>query len=290
VYRAAAATTEGVTARALPRRIVRRYDKSNANNWATIIAWNALFAFIPILLGIVAIFSLALNQRGFNTFVASHIAAVAHTRAERLSILQSVSTFRTHAGALLLGVLVAMLWSGSALFSALDNALSHIFGVPARRFVRKRLRGMVMVFVFAVLLVPLLASSSLISLAHKYGFFRNLSGTELFLLQVLVGLTVGFVLFLLIYSTMPNRRLRMRQIIPGALFAGISLELLSFIFPLYIKDSSDFANYGLILGLILVTITFFYLLAQIVVLGALIIVESDVDLRRIHSETVYGLT
>jgi len=290
VYRAAAATTEKIAVPRLPRRIVRRYDKSHANNWATIIAWNTLFAFIPILLGIVAIFSLSLNQRGFNTFVASHIAAVARTHAERLSILQSLSTFRTHAGALLLGVIVAMFWSGSALFSALDNALSHVFGVPARPFIWKRLRGMLMVFAFAALLVPLLASSSLISLAHKYGFFQSLSGTEIFVLQILIGMIIGFVLFLLIYATMPNRRLRMRQILPGVLFASIGLELLSLIFPLYIKSSSDFANYGIIAGLMLVTITFFYLLAQIVVLGALLIVETDPQLRRIQSQTVYALS
>jgi membrane protein len=290
MYRAAARATEEMAVPRLLRRIVRRYDKCNANNWATIIAWNTLFAFIPILLGIVAIFSLALNQRGFTTFVASHIAAVAHTRAERLSILQTLSTFRTHAGALLLGVLVGMLWSGSALFSALDNGLSHIFGVPARSFIRKRLRGMVMVFVFAVLLVPLLASSSLISLAHRYGFFSSMSSSEIFVIQILVGLLIGFLLFVLTYMTMPNRPLRLRQIVPGALFAGIALELLSLIFPLYIKSSSEFANYGLIIGLILVTITFFYLLAQIVVLGGLLIVESDLQLRRIRSQTVYALS
>ena len=151
MYPATATRTEATTLAPLPRRIVRRYDKSQANNWATIIAWNALFAFIPILLGLVAIFSLALNQRGFTTFVASHIAAVAHTRAQRLSILQTLSTFRSHAGALLFGVLFGMLWSGSSLFSALDNGLSHILGVPARSFVRKRLRGMLMVFIFAII-------------------------------------------------------------------------------------------------------------------------------------------
>lgn len=290
MHPATATTTEATTLAPLPRRIVRRYDKSQANNWATIIAWNTLFAFIPILLGLVAIFSLALNQRGFTTFVAAHIAAVAHTRAQRLSILRTLSTFRNHAGTLLFGVLFGMLWSGSSLFSALDNGLSHIFGVPARSFVRKRLRGMVMVFVFAVLLVPLLASSTLISLAHKYGFFQSLSGHEIFLLQLLVGAIMSFVLFLVIYAMMPNRHLRTRQILPGALFAGIALELLSLIFPLYIKDSSDFANYGLLVGLVLITITFFYLLAQIVILGALLIAENDPQLRRMQSQTVYALS
>jgi membrane protein len=287
VYRASATAQTPAEPRFL-RRIVRRYDKSQANNWATILAWNTLFAFIPILLGFVAIFSLALNQRGFTTFVASHVAAVARTRAERLSILQALGTFRTHAGALLLGVLAGMLWSGSALFSALDNALSHIFGVPARPFIRKRLRGMLMVFVFAILLVPLLASSSLISLAHKYGFYQNLSGTEIFVLQLVVGLIMGVLLFLLIYKAMPNRKMRVGQIFPGALFAGFALELLSLIFPLYIKSSSEFANYGIVVGLILVTITFLYLLAQIVVVGALVVVERDAQLRRSQSQTIYA--
>jgi membrane protein len=289
VYQTRPATFEPAAGGRWFHRIIHRYDKSNANNWATLIAWNVLFAFIPILAGLVAIFSLALNQRGFNAFVASHIAAVAHTRAERISILQSMSTFKAHAGELLAGVLVAMLWSGSSLFSTLDNALSHIFGVHARPFIRKRLRGMAMVFVFAVLLVPLLATSSLISLAHRYGFFPNLSSGTIFVIQLVVGLTAGFLLFLLIYRTMPNRRLRLTQILPGAVFADIFLELLSLIFPLYIKSSSDFTNYGLIAGLILVTITFFYLLAQIVVLGAIVIVERDPLLRQIRSETVYGV-
>jgi membrane protein len=283
VYRAATVADDPVTHRARLWRTLRLYDKSQANNWATIIAWNALFAFIPILFGLIGIFSLLLNHRGFNTFVASHIAAVAHTRAERLSIMQSLSTFRDHAGTLLLGVLVAMLWSGSALFSALDNGLSHLFGVRARPFIRKRLRGMGMVFLFAILLVPLLASSSLISLAHKYGFFPNLSDAKIFVFQIVVGLSSGLLLFLLIYLMMPNVRLQVRQVLPGAVFAGVSLELLSLIFPLYIRGSSDFTNYGLILGLVLITITFFYLLAQIVVLGAVINIERDPRLRRLHS-------
>jgi HAMP domain-containing protein len=61
----------------------------------------------------------------------------------------------------------------------------------------------------------------------------------------------------------------MRDVLPGALLAGVLIEILSlFAFPLYASIAGGFNTYGAQFGLFFLLATWFYLLSQLILLGA----------------------
>ena len=278
--------------RTLVGRVVRRYDASHANNWAIIIAWNALFSFVPMFLAVVAGFSLVIGDSNFLTFVRSTVARMSTSRQERADLVNTLVGLQKHRNLLIGVAVIGLLWTGSALFAAMDNGLSALYGVPARSFLRKRLRGAVLMVLFSGLLVPLLLSSALISAGHTYSLLPSGVGEGVIVLaQFFSGLVDATLLFLVIYKVLPNRGHGVRRLFPGALAAGVLLESLTGIFPIYERASNGTASYGVLLALLVLLLLFFYLLGQITVIGGLVNLELDAMRReRRQPELPIGAT
>jgi membrane protein len=96
-----------------------------------------------------------------------------------------------------------------------------------------------------------------------------------------------------LYRFVPNRPLRMRDVLPGALLVGVLIEALSLAFPLYARLAGGFNTYGAQFALFFLLATWFYFLSQLVLLGAVFIrfrvgepietvqaLEAGVDRRR----------
>jgi membrane protein len=255
-------------------RVVKRYDASHANNWATVIAWNALFSFVPIVIAVVAVFSFLLTRYDFTAQVASTVSRIASSRQERIDIMRTIDGVAQHRNLLAGVAAVGLLWSGSSLFAAMDNGLSAIYGVPARSFLVKRLRGMFLVIIFSALLVPLLLSTALLSAGSHFSLLpTGVPAGALVALQVISGTIDATLIFVVIYRLLPNRGHTVRRILPGALTAGLLLEALTGLFPIYERSTDGAAAYGVLIALLFLLLTFFFLLGQITVIGALVNVE-----------------
>ena len=77
--------------RSLVVRVVRRYADANAGHWATNMAWNALFAFIPILLVLATAVALLFNAQSFELYLAREMATLFHARPDRvLTVFDSI--------------------------------------------------------------------------------------------------------------------------------------------------------------------------------------------------------
>jgi len=83
-----------------------------------------------------------------------------------------------------------------------------------------------------------------------------------------VGATVMVILLVMLYRLVPNRAFRFRDVLPGALLAGILIEVVSLAFPLYARISHGFNTYGAQFALFLLLATWFYLLSNLILLGA----------------------
>jgi membrane protein len=99
------------------------------------------------------------------------------------------------------------------------------------------------------------------------------SGVAAYLLQPALGVIDGALLLGAIYYVVPNRRQRLRDVLPGALAGGALLELLTLAFPLYFGYSNGFATYGKTFALFFLLLTYFYFLGQIVMVGATVNAE-----------------
>src|SRR5439155_989706 len=66
----------------------------------------------------------------------------------------------------------------------------------------------------------------------------------------------------------PNRTYTLRQVLPGALLAGVLIEVLSLTFPLYEHIAGGFNTYGAQFALFFLLAAWFYLLSNLILLGA----------------------
>jgi membrane protein len=263
--------------RTFPVRVIKRYLDAQGPNWATLIAWNALFALFPIVLVTVTVIGFVLNNQGIAQGVEQQVVQAFPGKDTQRQILMALNAFRDRSGQIAALAFAGLLWGGSGLFGAIEQGLCALYGCKPRDFVRSKLMSFAMILLFTVLAVPLVSSGSLLpaleSLPAAPHFLR--SGVAALLLQFAAGSFDGAVLFLAIFYVVPNRRQRFRRVLPGALAAGLMFEGLTLLFPLYFKLAGGFAAWGATFGLFFLLMTYVFLLGQILMIAGALNAEYD---------------
>ncbi len=253
----------------VPGRVIQKYLEDQAPNWAALIAWNALFALFPIVIFAASLLGFALRMFGeANDAVYKTIFSIipGETQTE---LLKAVAGVKSQSGVLFIVGLVGLLWGGSALFGAMEQAFDRIYHTKPRDFIQQKLVSFGMVVLFTVLVGIAVATSAILPALkgmRDIPEFLYSDGAGL-ILQMIVGIVAGFMLFASIYYVIPNRKQEFRKIIPGALVAGIFFELITLVFPLYIALNRGLNEYGATFGLLFVLMTFLFFLGLVTMLG-----------------------
>jgi membrane protein len=126
-----------------------------------------------------------------------------------------------------------------------------------------------MVVIFTIMTVPLVASGSVLSLLQSIpgvpDFLRS-SAVSL-LIQLGAGIIDASLLFGVIYFVVPHRKQHVRDILPGAIAAGVLFEALTLVFPLYFRLVTHSPQWGQTFGFIFVLLFYFFVIGQIIMLG-----------------------
>ena len=255
----------------VPGRVVMKFLEDQAPNWAALIAWNALFAMFPIVLFTASLLGFALKAFGeandqVYKIIFSAIPGDAHQQSE---LLKAVSGVKSQSGIFFIVGLILLLWGGSALFGVMEQAFAVIYHTKPRDFIRQKLISFGMVVLFTALVGVAVATSALLpALKHIPDIPSFLySGAAAFVLQVILGVLAGFLLFLSIYYVIPNRRQEFQKVLPGALVAGILFELITLLFPLYLTLNKGIGQYGATFALLFILMTFFFFFGLITMIG-----------------------
>ena len=255
----------------LPGRVVGKFMEDQAPNWAALIAWNALFAMFPIVLFVASILGFALRIFGqANAQVYSIIfSAIPTGSRDQSELLRAVSGVKSASGVLFIVGLVGLLWGGSALFGTMEQAFAVIYHTKPRDFIRQKLISFGMVVLFTLLVGVAVATSALLpALKHIPNVPPLLySGVAAAILQAVLGVVAGFLLFMTIFYVVPNRKQEVRKVIPGAVVSGILFEAISLLFPLYLTLNKGINQYGATFGLLFVLMTFFLFIGLITMVG-----------------------
>jgi membrane protein len=239
-----------------PVQVLMAYGQSQGGNFAASLAFNAFLAMIPLLLGMLAIVGFVINdpatQRGLYNGIVSVFPSDAH--AQILHALQGV-----HHNAGILGIvsIAGLLWSGTSLFASMEFALTEIFGTKQRDMLRQRLMGLIMVLIFIAAVLFVVGANSVLAASPGAGVIGAVAGAI-----ALVALMMA------IYRFVPNRTFALKDIWPGALLAGILVELFSLVFPLYAKISNGFGTYGQQFALFFLLAAWLGFLSQFILIGA----------------------
>ena len=89
-------------------------------------------------------------------------------------------------------------------------------------------------------------------------------------ISLAVSVAILFGCLALIYSRVPNRDVPWRAVWPGALGATILIAVVDIAFPVYLTNISTIARFGTTIVFILIVLAWFYVLAVIILAGAVI--------------------
>ncbi|QIL45649.1 YihY/virulence factor BrkB family protein [Vagococcus coleopterorum] len=163
----------------------------------------------------------------------------------------------TSNGGLLSISAIATVWASSRSINALQISLNKIYDVQGRHnMLIKRLFsfGMIFLFLITIMLVAVLFSMGQRILDIVLPMFNLSPDISTWFTTLKWPVTMGslFLTMSLIYAVLPNAKVRIRSVVPGALFSTMGWMLLTQFFGLYTDYiAKGLSSYGVIAGFII---------------------------------------
>lgn len=239
-----------------PGRLIAAFGSSQAGNYASGLAFNAFVSMFPLILGLLAILGFATQSPSTKASVLAAILGFFPKDASA-ALKSAFDGVSEHSGLFGAAGVVGLIWSGSSLFTAVEFSLGMVIGSRQRGFIRQRSMALVMTILFAVSLVSAIGINALIALPGPGILFEPVA-----------GLLVWYAFMLAVYRLVPNRTYPVRRLWPGVLIAGTAMEALTLLWPVYAGLSHNFSTYGSVLALFFLLASWLYLLAELILLGA----------------------
>lgn len=237
------------------RRIVSESREQDIMFKAAGISFYALTSMIPLLVVALAVLS---TVGAAGTLVAAIRSSVSGTVADLVGQTLQESRFHGVAGGI---GLVFTVWSASKIFRGLSVAFGDLYPQSVDDSLVARLAKSLTVFVLILLAVAVLSVSgvALGYLPFEIPYPRVLGRT-----LAAVALVAGL---LPLYYVLPPEAMTVRRALPGAAVAAVGWLVLQVGFSYYVRNAASYAAYG-ILGTLVLFITFLYVAAIILLVGA----------------------
>ncbi|MEC1673444.1 YihY family inner membrane protein [Bacillus mojavensis] len=191
-----------------------------------------------------------------------------------MSLIESIThqTLNDRNGGLLSFGIIAALWSASNGMNSIVRSLNHAYEVEENRsFIIVRLTS---IFLTIAMVFTILVALLLPVFGRQIGLLAAdfVGASDLFLsiwtaIRWGVSPLVLLIVFSALYIIAPNKKLSLRFVMPGALFAAIGWIVVSTLFSFYVSTFTNYsATYGSIGGIIVLMI-WFYLSGILIILG-----------------------
>jgi membrane protein len=246
--------------------------EDNVTGLSGMVAYNLLLSLFPLALVALFVTGTVLESESLEARAIADLRRLFPTTSEG-TITSLLHHIRDHATSFGVIAVITSVWFGMSFWGALDTAFCRIYHVECRRWVEQKRFALLMLFVTlllvaATVVVPT-AQSILVRGARELPFGLAHLGGLVYLITLVAGLTVLFLVLCLIYSAVPNRFVPWRAVWPGALGATLAIALVDYIFPIYLSGS-PLKQVGSAVTFIVVLLIWFYAIAFIILGGALI--------------------
>lgn len=250
----------------LLKKTVQEFTTDNCPLLAAAVSYYLLLSVFPFLLGIISLASFfvekpALQQQIFQAF--KYLIPVSQDFI--LNITNSVIDER---GAMGIIAVILLLVGCVGFFNALRKSLNTAWGIyKSSSLIRTQLTN------FAMILgaVLLLFMSSFIAIILNIS--ENILSTTveqpltnlvlLHLLVVIIDIALAFLVFLILYKFVPERRIRWKDIWVSALMGAVCFEIINILFMLYLDTFNPYSLIYGSLGAIIALMIWTYLVALI---------------------------
>ena len=244
----------------------------NCQYMAAAISFYALFSMFPLGLAVISIIGFLIGTDPQNTELAQDIADVLPVSNELVgTTMEGIVSARAITG---IASFIGLIWASSAAFSAVRKGINAAWGVTRPRpFLRERLIDIGLVFGAGMLILIILFTTPIIGVVRE--IVENLSPGEQIpadnvwdIVSNLVSPLLIFGSILLLYRWMPNTKIKIGYVIPGALMVSIFLIAAQYLFIWYVKT---FPVYNIVygsVGALMALLAWVYFSALILLFGA----------------------
>ncbi len=245
------------------REALVRFARDGCAFHAQSVAFNALFALFPLTV-------LALSAATLVFPDAEHrMLASVDTLAPTLHdyIVENLQTYMYGRGISSLIAFAFLVWSGKNLFMGLAYALDRALAVPkGRPLVHNLLLSFVMLPVTGILMLIAIALPIVLSVTfHIAGIHDPRRITHL--LAYLLSIALVFIVALVLYRFLPNRRISWGFALRGATVVAVAWPAVQYAFAAYVTHV-DFTRIYVALSAPLVLLLWFYCIGSIFLFGA----------------------
>lgn len=242
--------------------------KQNINSYAASTAFFLFLSLVPMLIVICTVIPYTpLTEENLVTAVTDLTPDMVDPLVESLI----AEVYDKSAGILSIAV-VATIWSAAKGVLALMRGLNAINGVEENRNYLV-VRGVASLYT-VVMLVVMILSLFIMVFGNQ---LVNLALHRIPQLEYVVSFTMNFrflfvwgvltLLFSAIYTFVPNKKLRLKEQVPGAAFSAVVWSVFSWGFSLYVGRTGSYSIYGS-LSIIVVIMIWMYFCIYIIMIGA----------------------
>lgn len=249
------------------RAVLERYGNVGGGLLAAGIAFNALFAIIPLAIFASGVIGILVQDPTAQETITDFLAGIAPPLASFLDTaigdLANASTSLTIIG------LVGAAWGATRLYASIELGIEAIFiGIKARSLVAKTFRRAMFILVIAGLIaaaiVAATAGSIVLGRSTATGLLAVVQSVALFVVPFAISVLAIFVVYLVVPPVRPPRS----ALWPPAIGAGVLIVAITQVFTL-IAPRLVSANpfYGT-LGTVFVSLAWLNLVAMVLLIGA----------------------
>ena len=246
------------------------------NDLFTSAAAMSYFGLMTLFPALLLLFALS-NRIAAGTQMLAHVVQVYPGSSKFLhETVQSLSGIST---GIMISCGLIVMWAGSWVFAVVERALNRIWGTMPRTFLHGRALTLGMIGIVGLLLsVSVMVTSVLLALQEIAGrlsprqleTYRLLSSVGSVFWQVvfaLVSLLVTFTLFAIVYRFMPNAHVAVRDVLPGAVIAGLLWEGAKYVFAWSLNYLDYNQIYGSV-GAVVAVLVWGYVSSLVLLFGA----------------------
>lgn len=168
---------------------------------------------------------------------------------------------------------ITALWSASRGFLSVVRGLNVVYGIKeTRNYVKLRISSTLYTLAFALIIVItllVLVFGNRLSLWIKSVFPVLKEATLIIMsLRAVVGLSILFIFFLILFLAIPDRKSTITGEIPGAIVAAAGWMVFSYLYSYYIDNMGNLSNTYGSLGAIVFLMLWLYFCMYILFIGA----------------------
>jgi membrane protein len=231
---------------AVPMAVVKKFSDDSAGGMAAQISYYGFFALFPLLLVFVTVLGYVFQgdpslQHSIKNSVLGRFPIIGPT-------LQN-SQLSGHLAALIIGAAVS-LWAGLGVTNAAQNVFDQVWAIPHKEradFLKRRLRGLMLVAVLGLLFVVSSAASGLVT--------GGLGGPALKVAGIATSLLINLVLFGTAFRILTARSVPTRCLWIGVVLGGVLWEILQVGGGIYVghvvrRASNTYGTFATVIGLL----------------------------------------